>query len=352
MKTHKQFPMNVKPLCPTVIGSSAFPGWYTHFLSEVKRSPESFGEDDLNEAWRDAVRICLDDQITAGIELVTDGEMGRVDFNLGFYDYLQGIVPQPAPRQLGAPAHDQRGKYLVVEPITAPKGLGTLAEFEHLKSITNLPIKMPVPGPYTLAGRLDGGDVFSDRREITESLIKIVNNEMAILADAGCKFIQLDEPSFACHPEHPEEFIEVLNKSIEGLDDVFVSIHMCFGNFRGRAIAHRSYIPLFPHLLQCNVDQFALEFASREMAEIDILGEISEAGKSIAVGIVDVKNLWTEPVELLESRIRTCLKYAPPELLHLTPDCGFSQTARYAARTKMKNLAEAARNVRSALKLT
>ena len=79
-----------------------------------------------------------------------------------------------------------------------------------------------------------------------------------------------------------------------------------------------------------------------------IVRQIADAGKSIAVGLVDVKNLWVEPVALLVERIQTCLKFAPAESLHVTPDCGFSQTARYAANAKMANLSAAARQLRAA----
>ncbi|MGE5221949.1 MAG: methionine synthase [Omnitrophica WOR_2 bacterium] len=343
--------LGIKPLCPTVIGSAAFPGWYAYFQSEVERHPERFGPDDLREAWSDAVRIALEDQVRSGIELVTDGEMGRVDFNLGFYDYLSGIQALPARRKLGAPAHDQRGKYLCLEPIGAPEGLGAVAEYCHLKELTDLPVKMPVPGPFTLAGRLEGGDVYPDRRAVTEALIAIVNAELKSLVEQGCRFIQLDEPSFAVHPENPDEFVDIINRTLDGLDGVYISMHMCFGNFRARAVANRTYAPLFPGLLSARVDQFALEFASRELSEIELLKIITQAGKSVAVGLVDVKNLWIEPAELIADRIRTCLSYAPPEALHITPDCGFSQTARYAAVVKMQNLSHAAKMMRKELKI-
>jgi 5-methyltetrahydropteroyltriglutamate--homocysteine methyltransferase len=341
--------LGLAPLCPTVIGSAAFPGWYAYFQSEVEQHPERFGPDDLREAWADAVRIAVGDQVRSGIELVTDGEMGRVDFNLGFYDYLSGLRPRPPQRKLGAPAHDQRGKYTCIEPLGAPTGLGTLNEFRHLKTLANLPIKMPVPGPFTLAGRIDGGEVYPDRRAVTEALIPIVNAELKALAAEGCRFIQLDEPSFAVHPDAPDEFVEFINRTLDGVEGAFIGMHMCFGNYRARAVGHRSYAPLFPGLLRAHVDQFALEFASRELSEIELLEPIVAAGKSVAVGLVDVKNLWVEPVELIAERIRTCLHYAPAEALHVTPDCGFSQTARYAALGKMQNLSRAVALIRQKL---
>ena len=96
------------PLLPaTVIGSWAFPGWYAKLCDDVAAHPDLFGPDDRAEAVRDAVRLAVDDQLRAGADLITDGEMQRVDFNLGFYDYLTGVEPLPQARKWGPPAHDQ-----------------------------------------------------------------------------------------------------------------------------------------------------------------------------------------------------------------------------------------------------
>ncbi|GIW78668.1 MAG: methionine synthase [Gemmatales bacterium] len=337
--------MSELPVLPaTVIGSWSFPGWYAKFCQDAAQSPELFGPDDREEALRDAVRLAIDDQLRAGADLITDGEMQRVDFNLGFYDYLQGIEPLPQRRRWGAPAHDQRSKYRCVAPLHAPNGLGLAEELARLRSITSAPIKMPIPGPFTLAGCLQGGDVYRDRREITEALIPIVNHEMKNLVALGVDFIQMDEPSFACHPDDPEPFLDIISRTVAGVR-AKISMHMCFGNFRGRAVGQRSYRPLFPHLAQAPVQQLALEFASREMAEIELAAEI-KAPMELAVGLVDVKNTWIEPAELVADRLRTVLRYIEPERVHVTPDCGFSQTARYIAIGKLTNMVEGVRMVR------
>ena len=146
-------------------------------------------------------------------------------------------------------------------------------------------------------GCIQGGEVYRDRAEITQALIPIVNREMKALAASGVDFIQLDEPSFACHPKNPDYFLDVIARTVEGVK-AKVSMHMCFGNFRARAVGWRSYAPLFPHLAQCAVHQLALEFASREMAEIELLRQVP-APKEVALGLVDVKNTWIEPPELV-----------------------------------------------------
>jgi 5-methyltetrahydropteroyltriglutamate--homocysteine methyltransferase len=317
----------------TVIGSWSLPGWYVKFCEDVARHPEFFGPDDRDEAVRDAIRLAVDDQVRAGTDIITDGEMQRVDFNLGFYDWLQGLEPLPQGRRWGPPAHDQRSRYLCVRPLEAPRGLGLVAEYERLRSITQAPVKVSVPGPFTLAGCIQGGKVYSVRADVARALVRIVNQEMKDLARAGADFIGLDEPSFACHPQQPEEFLETIASTVAGVQ-AKISMHLCFGNYRGRAVGWRSYAPLLPHLVKAPVHQLALEFASREMAEIELLRRVP-APMEIAVGLVDVKNTWIEPPDLVAERLRTVLKYIEPERVHVTPDCGFSQTARFIAQRKL-----------------
>src|SRR5262249_55897995 len=153
---------------------------------------------------------------------------------------------------------------------------------------------------------LQPGEVYKDRQAVAEALVPIVNREMKDLVRAGVNFIQLDEPSFACHPQQPELFLDIIARTTAGVS-AKTSMHMCFGNFRGRAVGHRSYRPLFPHLAKAAVQQLALEFASREMAEIELAKQIP-APMELAVGLVDVKNIWVEPPELVADRLRQVLR--------------------------------------------
>jgi 5-methyltetrahydropteroyltriglutamate--homocysteine methyltransferase len=340
--------MMTLPLLPaTVIGSWSFPSWYAKFCADAATDPDLYGPHDREEALLDAVRLAVDDQLRAGADLLTDGEMARVDFNLGFYDFLSGLEPLPQGRLWGPPAHDQRSRYQCLEPLSAPEGLGILAEYRRLRGVTAGPVKVPVPGPYTLAGCIDGGEVYENRREIAEALVPIVNLEMRMLAKEGVQFLQVDEPSFACHPTEADAFLDLIARTVQGVK-AKISLHMCFGNYRGRAIGQRSYRPLFPHLARAPVQQLALEFASREMAEIELAGEI-EPPMELAVGLIDVKNSWIEPPELVADRLRLVFKFIEPERVHVTPDCGFSQTARYLARSKLANMVEGVRLVRREL---
>jgi 5-methyltetrahydropteroyltriglutamate--homocysteine methyltransferase len=332
----------------TVIGSWSIPGWYEKFIADAKRNPELFGPADRGEALRDAVRVAIADQASAGLDRITDGEMQRVDFNLGFYQYIQGLEPIPPARRWGAPAHDQRDRYRAIAPLKAPDGIGTVPEYKLLRDLTDRPVKVPVPGAFTLAGCIEGGGIYRDREAVTAATIPIVNAELKALVKAGVDFIQLDEPSFACHPQSPEAFIEVIDRTVEGVD-AYISIHMCFGNYRARAVGHRTYRPLFPQIGRAKVNQLALEFASREMAEIELLGQLPE-NMDVAIGLVDVKNTWVEPPELVAERLRTVLRYVDPKRVSVTPDCGFSQTARRVAVAKAAALVQGAAQVRREIK--
>lgn len=336
-------------LTTSVIGSHAPPSWLVVALEAAARG--ELGRTDIDETIADAVRIAIADQEAAGVDLVTDGEMGRVDFVLGFYDRLTGLEPRPAPRTKGPDAHDQRGSWLATGEITAPDGLGAVAEFEFARTVATRPLKVPIPGPYTLAGRIVPGERYGTREAVARELAEIVRAEIAAVVAAGATFIQLDEPSAAVRPDQPELFRELLNRCVDGIEATF-SLHLCFGNYRGRAVGKRTYRPLFPHILDVRVHQLHLEFASRELAELELAREVHAGGKELAAGLIDVKNLYCETPEDVAERIRAALAYIPPDRLTICPDCGFSQTARWACVRKLQAMCAGARLVRGELEGT
>lgn len=329
-------------LYTSTIGSYSPPSWFCATLQARDRG--ELGPADLEEAYADACRIALCDQEEAGIDLPTEGEMRRVDFNLGFYGRLTGLEKLAPERRLGPDGHDQRDRYQVVARIEAPSGLGIVEEFRFARSLTGRPLKVTCPGPFTLAGRPAGAGVYSDRYAVARDLAAIINRELRACVDAGATHIQLDEPSAAVHPDRPERFADLIAAAVQGVE-AHLGLHMCFGNYRGRAVGKRTYAPLFPGILDCPVHQFVLEFANREMAEIDLWSRFP-SDRELAIGIVDVKNYWIETPADVAERIRQALRHVPAERLSVTPDCGFSQTARWAARRKLQALVEGAAIVR------
>ena len=120
------------------------------------------------------------------------------------------------------------------------------------------------------------------------------------------------------------------------------------GNYKGRAVGPRRYEPMFPAFLDFKVDELHLEMASREFSEIEVISQISDR-MDVAVGIVDVKSYYIETPEDIAGRVELCLEHAPADRLGFAPDCGLSQTARWAARKKLVNMVSGIAQVRDKL---
>jgi 5-methyltetrahydropteroyltriglutamate--homocysteine methyltransferase len=335
------------PVLPTsVIGSYAWPAWLQTALDASQRG--EYGPDDMREAQDDAVDLALRDQEDAGLDIVSDGEMRRAGFfTAAFYGHLTGLRELPPRRKVGVMGHDQRESYEAIDAITAPHGLGLIEEWQYVRTRTARQVMMPCAGPYTLAGRIKPGAVYRDRLDVAKALSAIVNQELRALVAAGATLIQIDEPSYAVHPDAPGEFVDLFNRTIEGVQAA-IGLHLCFGNFVGRPVAWRRYRPLFPHILDVGADYFALEFANREMAEIELWSEFPN-DKILAAGVMDVKNYHVETPAEIADRIRAALRHVPAERLWVVPDCGLSQTARWAAREKLRSMVQGARLVRAEL---
>lgn len=339
------------PLRTSVIGSYPFPSW----LEFASQHLEVFGRADVSEIQDDAVIAAVHDQVEAGLDVITDGEQTRLDFNLSFYGYLEGIELESAsPRKFGPPAHDQRGKHKVVGDLRAPRGLGVVDEFKRLQRIapnSRATLKASVPGPYTLSGRLVPNAQYPDRWALTEALVPLVRRELESLVTAGCHEISVDEPSMSCYAyrEDPRRFVDIFNRTVEPVfGKTRLCTHLCFGNYKGRAVGFRRVAPMFPAFLDFKADEMHVEMASREFAEIEFIAQIAKR-MDAGVGIVDVKSYYIETPENIADRVRLCLKHAPAERLMFSPDCGLSQTARWAAKQKLANMVAGVRLVKKEL---
>jgi 5-methyltetrahydropteroyltriglutamate--homocysteine methyltransferase len=339
------------PLRTSVIGSYPFPSW----LEFASQHLEVFGRADISEIQDDAVIAAVHDQLDAGLDVITDGEQTRLDFNLSFYGYVEGIELEAAsPRKFGPPAHDQRGKHQVTGELRAPRGLGVVEEFNRLKKIAPAggpTLKASVPGPYTLSGRLVPNSQYADRWALTEALVPIVRRELESLVAAGCREISVDEPSMSCYAyrEDPRRFVDIFNRTVEPVvGKTRLCTHLCFGNYKGRAVGFRRVAPMFPAFLDFKADEMHVEMASREFAEIEFIGQIAKR-MDAGVGIIDVKSYYIETPENVADRVRLCLKHAPADRLVFAPDCGLSQTARWAAKQKLANMVAGVRLVKKEL---
>ncbi|MFV2063271.1 MAG: methionine synthase [Chloroflexota bacterium] len=330
-------------LTTSVIGSHAHPGWLDLAVAAADRG--ELGPDDVREVQDDAVDMALRDQEDAGIDVVVEGEMRRVGFfTAEFYRHLTGLEALEPQRRLGPAGHDQQHRFKVLEPIAAPSGLGVVAEFEYARTRTDLPIKTTLPGPFTLSGRLSygAGEVYPDRIAAARAFVPILAAEFERLVDAGATYIQIDEPSPAIHPEASDEFASLFNDAAAGVvGRVHLAAHLCFGNFFGRPLSRRVYRPVLEQALAFNVGELVLEWANREMTELDVAADIAAAGRHLSAGVVDVKNYYIETADDVARRIEQVLDAGVPEdQLTVVPDCGFSQTARWATKPKLRALVE------------
>jgi 5-methyltetrahydropteroyltriglutamate--homocysteine methyltransferase len=335
------------PLIPaTVVGSHGKPGWW--YVAVKAWEAGELGPADLEEMLDDAADTAIRDMERAGLDLVTDGEVRRLDGYVdSYYRIIKGIEPIPVRRKVGPWGYDQQTRYEAVGPIKTPEGgLGIVKEFQYLKAHTSRATKATCAGPLTFGSRIHPGTVYKGVVEVAERFAEVINQELRGLVAAGAELIQLDEP--ARGHVSGQEMARLYNKATEGVK-AKLAFHVCFGNRFGRSRFDRTYRPYLPGLLEARCDQFVLEFAGREMAELDFWAQYAKDGRELGAGVVDVKGFYPESAEDVAERIRRVLKVWPAEKLTVNPDCGFGWSPRAMCNGKLAALAAGARLVRKEL---
>lgn len=338
------------PLLPTqVIGSYGTPGWLFVVRDAMKRG--DMGSVDIKEAFEDATNLAIMEMEEAGVDVISDGEMKRFNFLVGFYDSIQGVQKIPWERQLGYPGPDMINAFRAVDQFASPNGFGLVEELQYARTRTDKPLVTPFGGPVTFAFRIDPADVYKGKREVAWALIPLLNKELRDAVDAGATHLQIDEPSAIDDFVSVPEFVEMFNAMVEGVfDKVTVGLHVCFGNFLGRpAVAHRTYEHIAPIFPQLHADIIHLEFANRGMWQSDVFAKYARDDQFLAAGVVDVKARAVEKPEIIAERIHAILKHNDPSRVWISADCGFSMTARWVAREKLKAMVEGTKMVRREL---
>ncbi|MBX3031677.1 MAG: methionine synthase [Chloroflexi bacterium] len=338
------------PLLPVQsIGSSGVPSWMWLVRDAVAEG--KLGPSDIDESLRDGAELALREAEEVGTDIVSDGEMLRADFTRNFHGRITGLEAIDYERRLGYPGPDQLDAFRAVAPLDVPDGYGMVAEIEHLLSRTTRPFVSALQGPVTQAFRIDPSPQYPDKGQLAWALVPFINRELKAAVAAGATLIQLDEPAFWIMPGGLPEMVDITNACLEGVD-AMTSLHLCFGNFRGRpATSYRSYAAFAPHFRDLRLDALSLEFANRSMWETELWADHG-GDKVLVAGIIDVKARDLETPEIVASRIRTLLESCAPDKLWLSADCGYSQTARGLAVAKMRALVEGARIVRGELGAT
>ena len=325
-----------------------------------------------DKAIRDVVKL----QEDAGMQGITDGEFRRTYFHIDFLERLHGVETRPG--MVAASFHNHAGKVDFAPPImhvtdrirhAAPI---QLADFEFLKSVTARTPKVTIPSPTMLHFR--GGraaisrDAYPDLEPFFDDVATAYREEIKLLADAGMRYLQLDDTNFAylCDPkmreaarargddpaELPRRYANFINAAIVGKpDDMSVSIHLCRGNFKSAWAAEGGYEPVAETLFnELEVDGYFLEYDDARSGDFSPLRFVPK-GKTVVLGIVSSKLGELEKKDDLKRRIDEAAKFVDLDQLALSPQCGFSSTvhgndvAREAQSAKLRLVVETAREV-------
>src|SRR5437773_8836489 len=255
----------------------------------------------------DAADTAIRDMERAGIDTITDGEVRRLDGYVdSYYAIIKGISPLPVRRKAGPWGYDQQTRYEATDRIETPEdGLGIVKEFEYLKAHTAKATKATCAGPLTFGSRIHPGTMYKGVVDVAERFAEVINVELRALVAAGADFVQLDEP--ARGNVSGEEMARLFNMATEGVK-AKLAFHICFGNRFGRSRFDRTYRPYFPGILKARADQFVLEFASRELSELEVWQKYGN-GRELGAGVIDVKGFSPETPEVVAKRIMRVLSF-------------------------------------------
>lgn len=312
----------------------------------------------------DSVRAAVQLQERAGIDVISDGEMRRENFYSFLADCVDGIkllsladlldyVEDKAAferllQSLDVPAfaiHNPvvEGKIKVKKPLA-------LDEFNYVRGLTSKPIKVALPGPYLLTRSMWvkslSYDTYPTKESLGADVVAMLRDELISLRDAGCFFVQFDEPvlsevafagphathTFMCaalsekaSPEQELEFaVELINQVVQGVDGVKTGLHVCRGNWSrdDSVLLAGAYDPLIPYFSKMKVNQLVLEFATDRAGPVESLLKLPEE-KEIGLGVMNPRTSELETPEFVKAKVAPLLAKRAPNSIFLNPDCGF-----------------------------
>jgi 5-methyltetrahydropteroyltriglutamate--homocysteine methyltransferase len=334
------------PLLPTtVIGSYTFPKWLGTVRDlgvQGKLTPA-----DVVEAHDAAVRSVIMDQESAGVDIITDGEIRRETMVYFFSARIHGFDMSGKMKPIGnLDPTLQMNDPIVREKVRRVNGLGMDDHFAFLHAHSRHATKVCVTGPQMLAKRATN-EFYPSDKELVFDLAEVLNVELKNLVKVGCTFIQIDEPVWVGYPEDMPWLVESFNRLIEGVD-AKIALHVCYGNYQLKKLFSGEYAQLFPAILDTRADQISMEFAVSDGAGLDLFKKYPTA-KEVVVGVIDVKSDEVETPAVVAQRIRRALEFIPAERMYISPDCGMKFMPRDRAYGKLKAMVEGTRIVREEL---
>jgi len=293
-----------------------------------------------------ATQAAIEDQIACGIDVPTDGEQRRENYIHYHCRHFAGFDFENLTRRELRDGAYSAELPTIVGPIS-PKGNHFLDDdFQIAQSFTDRPVKITVPGPLTIMDTTVNS-MYDNERELAFDLADALNFEIRALANAGCKYIQVDEPLFARNVERALEYgTECLDRCFEGVSGGVTRVmHMCCGypehldDEKYQKADQQSYFKLAEAVDASTVDQISIEDAHRHN-DLSLLEKFSVS--TVIFGCVTIAQSRIEPVEKIAIRLQAALDHIDRDRLVAAPDCGLAMLGRELAMAKLKNLHQAA----------
>ena len=336
----------------TIVGSYPQPDWLIDRTRLKSRLPPRVRAADLwnmqgallEEAQNDATIIALRDQELAGIDILGDGEMRRESYSNRLANALSGIDidnPGTALDRTGAanPVPRVTGKIRRLAPIEAQ-------DVALLKRYTDRPIKITIPGPFTMTQQAQN-DFYASDEALAMDYAEAVNGEIRDLFAAGVDIVQLDEPYLQARADKARAYaVKAMNCALDGVGGK-TALHICFGYAHvHQGAAKPNGYSYLAELEETKVDIISVEAAQPRLDTV-VLRDLPT--KTIMLGVLDLNDPAIETPEIVADRIRAALKHVPAERLMIAPDCGMKYHSRADAFAKLKAMVDGAKIVRAEL---
>jgi 5-methyltetrahydropteroyltriglutamate--homocysteine methyltransferase len=318
---------------------------------ETLWSPWKLQGDELIEGKQNALRLSLQDQQHAGIDIVSDGEQTRQHFVTTFIKQLNGVDFEKRKTVKIRDRYDASVP-TVVGPVSRQKSV-FVEDAKFLHQQTKQPIKWALPGPMTMIDTLYD-EHYKSREKLAWEFAKILNQEAKELEAAGVDIIQFDEPAFNVYFDEVNDWgIACLERAIEGLK-CETAVHICYGYGikantdwkKTLGSEWRQYEEAFPKLQKSTIDIISLECHNSHVP-IELLELIR--GKKVMVGAINVATHIIETPEEVANTLRKALQYVDANKLYPCTNCGMAPLPHQVARDKLNALSAGAEIVRKEL---
>jgi 5-methyltetrahydropteroyltriglutamate--homocysteine methyltransferase len=345
----------------TVIGSYPkpsflkLPDWFTakggtdtkHPTEDYNNAIKSMG-DKAESIFLKATKEVIEDQIECGIDIVTDGEVRRENYIHYHCRHLEGIDFNKLTKKIARTGNYECWLPTITNKVEA-KDSFLVHDWSVAQNISSQPVKITMPGPMTITDTI-ANDYYTSVKELGEDLAKAINLELNRLVDAGCKYIQVDEPLFARKPREAIEYgVENLEKCFDGISnpDVEKITHICCGYpDKLDAVDYPkapldSYQQIAKLLDKSIIDSISIEDAHRNN-NLDLLEKFDT--KTIILGVVKIASSEIESEEKINQRVNQALDYIDKKRLILAPDCGLGFLPQELCLRKLRIMTKVAKS--------